>query len=160
MTPTGSVSTLTLVPSLSTHSGTSPLTAGSSATLITDDPWAALHLHVLPLFNGEPLRMPIEDLNAFVKKHLVAVVSKAPSRAISTLENDLVDLISTGMITLNAKLNGKKDEELLNRVVELWNFFWTQLLPYIEGVRACAIRSRASFADIPFLFLGLSSPSD
>ncbi|KAG8956269.1 hypothetical protein FRC04_004346 [Tulasnella sp. 424] len=134
MTPTGSVSTLTLVPNLSTHSGTSPLTASSSATLITDDPWAALHLHVLPLFNGEPLRMPIEDLNAFVKKHLVAVVSKAPSRAISTLENDLVDLISTGMITLNAKLNGKKDEELLNRVVELWNFFWTQLLPYIEGV--------------------------
>ncbi|KAG8973286.1 hypothetical protein FRB90_009973, partial [Tulasnella sp. 427] len=110
------------------------MTASSSATLITDDPWAALHLHVLPLFNGEPLRMAIEDLNALVKKHLVTVVSKAPSRAISTLENDLVDLISTGMITLNAKLTGKKDEELLNRVVELWGFFWTQLLPYIEGV--------------------------
>ncbi|KAG8935451.1 hypothetical protein FRC01_000058 [Tulasnella sp. 417] len=129
MTPAGSVSTLTLVPT-----GTTTLTSSSSATLITDDPWAALHLHVLPLFNGEPLRMAIEDLNAFVKRHLVAVVSKAPSRAISTLENDLVDLISTGMITLNAKLSGKKDEELLNRVVELWGFFWTQLLPYIEGV--------------------------
>lgn len=146
MTPTGSVSTLALVP---THSSASTMVASSSAALITDDPWAALHLHVLPLFNGEPLRMPIEDLNSLVKKHLVAVVSKAPSRAISTLENDIIDLISTGMITLNAKLNGKKDEELLNRVVELWGFFWTQLLPYIEGVRTVKAVERTSFLMIP-----------
>lgn len=29
--------------------------ASTSAT----DPWGALHVHVLPLFNGEPLRIPM-----------------------------------------------------------------------------------------------------
>lgn len=31
------------------------LAAGPSA----DNPWGALHVHVLPLFNGEPLRIPM-----------------------------------------------------------------------------------------------------
>jgi hypothetical protein len=31
------------------------LTAGPS----TDNPWGTLHVHVLPLFNGEPLRIPM-----------------------------------------------------------------------------------------------------
>jgi len=89
---------------------------------------------VLPLFNGEPLRMPMEDLNALVKRHLQTVLSKSPSRAISTLESDLVDLLATGLITLNAKLTGLEEDQLLNRVVELWGFYWEQILPYIEGV--------------------------
>lgn len=29
----------------------------------TTDPWGALHVHVLPLFNGEPLRIPMFVLN-------------------------------------------------------------------------------------------------
>ncbi|KAG8902461.1 Dicer-like protein 1 [Tulasnella sp. 403] len=130
----GSVSTLTLVPSLA-HSTVAPaLTAGSSIPTTSDDPWSNFHVHVLPLFNGEPLRMPIEDLNALVKRHIHAVVSKSPSRAISTLEVDVIDFLGTGMITLNSKLNGVDDDKLLNRVVELWGFFWDQILPYVEGV--------------------------
>ncbi len=100
-----------------------------------DDPWSALHLFVLPIFNGEALRVPIEDLNALVKRHLQTVVSKAPSRAINTLENNLEELLGVGMVTLNARLKGVDDEKLLNRVVELWGFFWSQILPYVEGVR-------------------------
>lgn len=39
------------------------------------------------------------------------------------------------MVTLNAKLTGIDDEKLIGRVVEIWGFFWDQVLPYVEGVR-------------------------
>jgi len=116
------------------------------------DPWGALHVHVLPLFNGEPLRVPMqvlllirrseryltlscsEDLNVLVKRHIQAVVSAAPSRALATLENDTAELIAQGMVTVNAKLKGVEDEKLVARVVEVWGFFWDQVLTYLEGV--------------------------
>jgi HbrB-like len=40
------------------------------------------------------------------------------------------------MVTLNAKLNGIDDEKLVARVVEIWGFFWDQVLTYLEGVRS------------------------
>ena len=34
-----------------------------------------------------------------------------------------------------AKLDGIEDEKkLVHRVVEIWGFFWDQVLPYVEGV--------------------------
>ncbi|KIY44556.1 HbrB-like protein, partial [Fistulina hepatica ATCC 64428] len=98
------------------------------------NPWGALHVHVLPLFNGEPLRIPIEDLNVLVKRHIQAVVSAAPQKALATLDNDAAELIASGMVTLNSKLVGIDDSRLLSKVVEKWGFFWDQVLPYVEGV--------------------------
>ncbi|KAG5650194.1 hypothetical protein H0H81_000353 [Sphagnurus paluster] len=108
----------------------------SLASSSTSDPWGALHVHVLPLFNGEPLRIPIEDLNVLVKRHIQSVVSSSPSKALATLENDASELIASGMVTLNAKLMGIDDEKLVARVVEIWGFFWDQVLTYVEGVRS------------------------
>jgi len=45
-----------------------------------------------------------------------------------------MDLIRGGMQNLNAKLSGIDDEKLVTRLVEIWNFFWVNVLPYIEGV--------------------------
>jgi len=70
-----------------------------------------------------------------VKRHIQVVVSSAPSRAVATLENDASELIASGMVTLNAKLSGIEDEKLVARVVEIWGFFWDQVLTYLEGVR-------------------------
>lgn len=39
------------------------------------------------------------------------------------------------MDTLNGKLDGVEEDKLVGRVVELWGFFWDQVLPYVEGVR-------------------------
>ncbi|TFK25492.1 HbrB-domain-containing protein [Coprinopsis marcescibilis] len=106
----------------------------SLASTSTTDPWGSLHVHVLPLFNGEPLRIPIEDLNTLVKNHISTVVSSSPSRALAKLENDASELIASGMVTLNAKLMGVDDEKLVARLVETWGFFWDQILTYVEGV--------------------------
>ncbi|KAG8910381.1 hypothetical protein FRC02_007237, partial [Tulasnella sp. 418] len=132
ITPAGSTSTLTLVPS---HAASASMSVSSSnPPLSSDNPWSTLHVLVLPLFNGEALRVPLEDLNTLVKKHLNTVVSRSPSRAVSTLEGDVVELLAMGMITLNAKLTGIEDDKLVARVVDLFGFFWDQILPYVEGV--------------------------
>ncbi|KAJ7188470.1 HbrB-like-domain-containing protein [Mycena filopes] len=98
------------------------------------DPWGALHVQVLPLFNNEPLQICIEDLNQLVKRHIGSVVSASPSKAVATLEHDAAELIAAGMVTLNAKLAGTPDDALVRRVVEVWSFFWDQILTYVEGV--------------------------
>jgi len=69
-----------------------------------------------------------------VKRHIQTVVSSAPSKALATLENDTSELIAQGMVTINAKLNGVEDEKLVARVVEVWGFFWDNVLTYLEGV--------------------------
>ncbi|KAJ1304331.1 hypothetical protein OPQ81_005490 [Rhizoctonia solani] len=109
---------------------------GSILNSTTSDtaPYQELHVHVLPLFNSENLKLPIEELNTLVKQHIQAVISRAPSRALAALEQDVKDLVNMGMITLNAKLHGLEEETLLTRVVQIWGFFWDQVLPYLEGV--------------------------
>ena len=75
-----------------------------------------------------------EDLNALVRLHVNDCVVKRPSRAIGTLETDMKDLISNGMLTLNSRLANLDDEKLLPRLVDLWGFFWDQILTYVEAI--------------------------
>jgi len=79
-----------------------------------------------------------EDLNVLVKRHIQSVVTSSPSKALATLENDASELIASGMVTLNAKLMGIENEKLVARVVEIWGFFWDQVLTYVEGVSSCS----------------------
>ena len=44
-------------------------------------------------------------------------------------------LIGSGMDTLDGKLADVGKDKIVGRVVELWGFFWDQVLPYVEGVR-------------------------
>jgi len=138
---TGFSSSSTLVPVINSNLGN----PGASEK---DNPWGVLFVHVLPLFNRDPLRIPIEDLNQLVKKHMNVILSRNPSKAITQLESDVSELLMAGMVTLNSKLssgnqnsngsqnglNGVDDDKLIQRVVELWGFFWDQVLPYAEGV--------------------------
>ena len=70
-----------------------------------------------------------------MKRHIQSVVSNSPARAVATLESETSELIGSGMDTLNGKLADVEDDKLVGRVVELWGFFWGQVLPYVEGVR-------------------------
>ena len=73
-------------------------------------------------------------MNTLVKRHIQSIVSNSPPKAIATLEAETSELIGSGMDTLNGKLAGIEDDKLIGRVVELWGFFWDQVLPYVEGV--------------------------
>ncbi|KAF9059162.1 HbrB-like-domain-containing protein [Rhodocollybia butyracea] len=128
----GSGSALNL-PSSSSIVNSASSSSSTPSNLNQNDPWGLLHVNLLPLFNGEPLKVTIEDLNSLVKRHISSVVSSSPSKALLTLENDTAELLSSGMVTLNAKLSGIEDDKLISRVVELWGFFWDQVLTYVEG---------------------------
>ncbi|PWZ02289.1 hypothetical protein BCV70DRAFT_156846 [Testicularia cyperi] len=99
----------------------------------SSDVWQAICVRVLPLFNGEPLRSSIEELNESVTAHVRRTVERSPARAIESLTSDLISLTSSGTLTLNSKLQGLDDTRLLVRMVEVWTFYLTQVLPYVEG---------------------------
>ncbi|PSR72172.1 hypothetical protein PHLCEN_2v11964 [Hermanssonia centrifuga] len=121
-----------LNPSISTSSN---ITLSMLPTFLRepDNPWATLYIHILPLFLGEPLRVPIEDLNALVKRHIQSVIPSSPSKALTALESDVGELISNGMLNLASRFREVDDKTLLESVVETWGFFWEQVLPYVEG---------------------------
>ena len=73
-------------------------------------------------------------MNVLVKQHIKLVVSRGFSRALATLETDVVDLLSSGMLTFSAKLGNLEDEKLFPRLIEIWILFYDQILPFVEGV--------------------------
>ncbi|WWD22581.1 hypothetical protein CI109_107074 [Kwoniella shandongensis] len=98
-------------------------------------PWSLLTVHVLPLFAGSALKTPIEDLNHLCHSHIVATSQRAPpSRIVALLSSDLREFIGSGMLTLKAKFETLEEGKVVSRSAEVWSFFWTQVLPYVEGV--------------------------
>lgn len=84
------------------------------------------------------------------------MVSSTPSKALASLEHDATELILNGMVTLSSKLKNIDDERIVSRVVDLWTFFWGQVLPYVEGVSPPLLLILWMF----IAFLGSSTASD
>lgn len=77
----------------------------------------------------------------------------------ATLAADITELVATGMLNLDAKLMGIDDEKFVTRLVEVWNFFWVQVLPYVEGVgsRPYFLRYHSPYHDRFQVFLPLQT---
>ncbi|KAJ3147165.1 hypothetical protein HDU89_005762 [Geranomyces variabilis] len=90
--------------------------------------WQALCTKVLPLFNGQGLRGHMEDMNELVSTWL------GESYSSQAINEDLNEMLTTGLLTLSAKLAAVGDEGLANRIVEVWSFFFTTVVPYLQGV--------------------------
>ncbi|KAI8590660.1 HbrB-like-domain-containing protein [Geranomyces variabilis] len=90
--------------------------------------WQALCIKVLPLFNGQGLRGHMEDMNELVSTWL------GESYSSQAINEDLNEMLTTGLLTLSTKLAAVGDEGLANRIVEVWSFFFTTVVPYLQGV--------------------------
>ncbi|OWZ77192.1 hypothetical protein C366_04738 [Cryptococcus neoformans Tu401-1] len=98
-------------------------------------PWSLLTVHVLPLFAGSALKTPLEDLNQLCHSHIVTTSQRSPpARIVALLSSDLREFIASGMLTLKAKFDTLEESKVVSRAAEVWSFFWTQVLPYVEGV--------------------------
>ncbi|ODO11090.1 hypothetical protein I350_01692 [Cryptococcus amylolentus CBS 6273] len=98
-------------------------------------PWSLLTVHVLPLFAGSAMKTPIEDLNSLCRSHIVTTSQRSPpARIVALLSSDLREFIASGMLTLRAKFETLEEGKMVSRAAEVWSFFWTQVLPYVEGV--------------------------
>ncbi|KAL9635528.1 MAG: hypothetical protein Q9164_003409, partial [Protoblastenia rupestris] len=96
-----------------------------------EDAWDFLKAKLLIIFEGEELRIPVEDLNRLVTVHIQRCIMKRNPTAII---EDLRDLLSTGFQSLDHTLRGILDQRIVPHLVEMWLFVFGTILPYIQAV--------------------------
>ncbi|KAI9737294.1 MAG: hypothetical protein M1818_005827 [Claussenomyces sp. TS43310] len=96
-----------------------------------DDAWPFLKAKLLNIFEGEDLRLPVEDLNRLVSIHIQRCMQK---RTPNVVMDDLRDLLSTGFSSIEQTLRRTPDDRLIPHLVELWLFTFTSVLPYMQAV--------------------------
>lgn len=96
-----------------------------------DDAWPFLKAKLLIIFEGEDLRLPVEDFNRLVTLHLQRCIQR---RAPNLIVEDLRELLSTGFSSLDQTLRRTPDERLIPHLVEMWLFTFTSILPYMQAV--------------------------
>lgn len=96
-----------------------------------EDVWDFLKAKLLVIFEGEELRIPVEDLNRLVTIHIQRCIVK---RVPTVIIDDLRDLLYTGFASLNHALIGLPDRGLVPHLVNLWLFVFGTVLPYMQAV--------------------------
>ncbi|KAH6721895.1 HbrB-like-domain-containing protein [Leptodontidium sp. 2 PMI_412] len=96
-----------------------------------DDAWPYLKAKLLIIFEGEDLRLPVEDFNRLVTVNIQRCIQK---RTPNLIVEDLRDLLATGFSSLDQTLRRTPDERLIPHLVEMWLFTFTSVLPYMQAV--------------------------
>ncbi|KAI0099121.1 HbrB-like-domain-containing protein [Nemania sp. FL0031] len=96
-----------------------------------DDAWPYLKAKLLVIFEGEDLRLPVEDLNKVVTIHIQYCIQR---RAAHIIIDDLRDLLSTGFASLDHALRMTSEDRVIPALVELWVITFTNILPYLQAV--------------------------
>ncbi|KAJ5888962.1 hypothetical protein N7495_009003 [Penicillium taxi] len=97
-----------------------------------EDAWDFLKAKLLVIFDGEDVRIAIEDLNKLVLVHLQRCVHKRTPIAMIT---DLQELLEAGFATLNhSSLIGVSDDRLVPHLVQVWMLVFGTILPFIQAV--------------------------
>ncbi|RFU79867.1 hypothetical protein TARUN_2356 [Trichoderma arundinaceum] len=100
------------------------------AGLTMDDAWHYLRPKLLVIFQGEDLRVPVEDINRIVNLHIQWCVHK---RSPNKMLEDLRELLSMGFSTLDRTLRRTPEDRFIPTLVELWLFTFTSILPYMQA---------------------------
>ena len=99
--------------------------------MTADDAWDFLKAKILVVFEGEEVRIAVEDLNRLVTIHIQRCVQRRdPSNIIS----DLDDLLKTGFLSLNHTLRNIPDERLVPHLVSMWLRVFGTILPFMQSV--------------------------
>ncbi|KAH8423714.1 uncharacterized protein LDX57_001470 [Aspergillus melleus] len=96
-----------------------------------EDAWDFLKAKLLVIFDGEDVRIAIEDLNKLVMIHIQRCVQK---RTPTAIVDDLRELLETGFASLNHTLNGVPDEKMVPHLVQIWMLVFGTILPFIQAV--------------------------
>ncbi|UKZ82210.1 hypothetical protein TrVFT333_009994 [Trichoderma virens FT-333] len=122
------------LPSMSQQSSSlfDPIDSGKSVltNLSMDDAWHYLKPKLLVIFQGEDLRVPVEDINRIVNLHIQWCIHK---RSPNKMLEDLRELLSSGFATMDRTLRRTPDDRFMPTLVELWLFTFTSILPYMQA---------------------------
>ena len=132
---TGLAPSLFGVPSSSSHaassSAPSTLQAFGLNNMRSEDAWDLLKNKLLVVFDGDELRLPVEDLNGLVTAHIQRCIVK---RSAPTIIEDLREFLQIGFTTLDQTLRNVPDHRLVPHLVDMWLFVFGKLLPYMQAV--------------------------
>ncbi|SPO05327.1 related to CYC8 General repressor of transcription [Cephalotrichum gorgonifer] len=104
---------------------------GLNAAMSYDDAWPFLKAKLLVVFEGEDLRLPVEDFNRVVLVHIQYCISR---RSPNIILDDVRDLLHTGFSSLDLALRKTPEDRVIPALVELWLFTFTSILPYMQAV--------------------------
>ncbi|KAL8945599.1 MAG: hypothetical protein Q9222_007880, partial [Ikaeria aurantiellina] len=111
--------------------GQSTLQGFGLNNMSAEDAWDFLRAKLLIIFEGEELRMPVEDLNKLV----LVNIQRCIARKIPTIIiEDLRDLLQTGFSSLDQSLRLVPDHRLVPRLVDMWLLVFGTILPYVQAV--------------------------
>ncbi|KAK9457881.1 HbrB-like-domain-containing protein [Dipodascopsis uninucleata] len=100
-----------------------------------EDVWPFLCARVTPIFTGDGLKVPVEDLNKLVLLHVKRRISEHDP---TTLINDVKDLLNTGISGFESSLGtwsrNASETQMMGFVSDVWQYFYTTVLPYIQAV--------------------------
>lgn len=96
-----------------------------------DDAWDFLKVKLLVIFEGEDVRIAVEDLNKLVSIHIQRCVQKHMP---SVIVEDLRELLQTGFASLNNSMLSIPDDRLVPHLVQLWLFVFGTILPFMQAV--------------------------
>ncbi|KAG5978488.1 hypothetical protein E4U55_006166 [Claviceps digitariae] len=99
--------------------------------LAPDEAWPYLKSKLLVVFEGEDLRLPVEDFNRIVQTHIQWCMHKRSPRS---MLDDLRDLLASGFCILDRTLRSTPEDRVIPTLVELWLFTYTTILPYMQSV--------------------------
>lgn len=111
--------------------GQSALQGFGLTNMSPEDAWDFLRAKILIIFEGEELRMPVEDLNRLVSIHIQRCISK---RLPTIIIDDLRDMLQTGFLSLDQTLRGVPDQGLVTQLVNIWLHVFGKVLPYMQAV--------------------------
>ncbi|KAM0256521.1 hypothetical protein ACHAQJ_004932 [Trichoderma viride] len=98
--------------------------------LTMDDAWHYLRPKLLVIFQGEDLRVPVEDINRIVSLHIQWCIHK---RSPNKMLEDLRELLSSGFATMDRTLRRTPEDRFMPTLVEYWLFTFTSILPYMQA---------------------------
>ncbi|EPX73702.1 TORC2 subunit Bit61 [Schizosaccharomyces octosporus yFS286] len=100
-------------------------------SMSADDTWSILESEVCTLYNWESLHYTIEDLNGILVLHLQSCVRE---RTMDLFTSHLDSLFPKATNKLSESLFPIPEEYFLSKLLEIWLFFLSSILPYIEGI--------------------------
>jgi HbrB-like len=96
-----------------------------------DDAWDFLKAKILVIFEGEDVRVAVEELNKLVTIYIQRCVQRHQP---TTITEDLVDLFQTGFLSLNHTIRSVPDDRLVPHLVSLWLVVFQTVLPFMQAV--------------------------
>ncbi|KAF1739310.1 Target of rapamycin complex 2 subunit bit61 [Beauveria bassiana] len=96
-----------------------------------DEAWPFLKSLLVVVFQGEDLRLPVEDINRIVQMHIQLCILK---RSPLSMLDDLRELLAKGFSFLDHTLRQAPEDRFIPTLVEMWLFTFTSILPYLQAV--------------------------